>query len=114
MKKKLKILRTSIIVAIALLCFMAQPTHTSAVENGGAVQTNGGISFYENKTIDSSIPDNPKTTPSDTTKPAGKLPSTGELVKRSLSISGAVIVVLAIFFYLWKRKKGKNEEGNRI
>ncbi|MBL1226683.1 LPXTG cell wall anchor domain-containing protein [Enterococcus sp. BWR-S5] len=45
-------------------------------------------------------------------KPAGsKYPSTGELVKTSLSISGGLLIVLALFFYIWKRKKEREARG---
>lgn len=112
MKRKLKTLGTSIMLAIAFLSFVVQPTLVAATENGGAVPTQGAISFYEGKTTPSSS--EPTQTSSEVTKPTGKLPSTGELIKKSLSISGLAVILIAVFFFFWKRKKGKAEEGNRI
>lgn len=58
-----------------------------------------------------SLPNASETKPSGgtTSKPAGSYPSTGELVKKSLMISGAVIIALVLFLF-WKRKKARDEE----
>lgn len=71
---------------------------------------------------DSSVPDSstPKPSPSESsqspiiTKPQGKYPSTGELVKTSLSISGVVLLMIVLIVFWWKRKKDQEsrEEGN--
>ena len=45
------------------------------------------------------------------TKPEGRYPSTGELVKTSLSFSGGVLLLSALVFYFWKRKKQTEEGG---
>ena len=66
----------------------------------------GGSTYYSNGKW--------YTTPSDTgtyTKPEGRYPSTGELVKTSLSVSGAVLIGAAGLFYWWKRKKQAQERG---
>lgn len=40
---------------------------------------------------------------------AGKLPSTGELVGKSLAISGFLLLLLLIFFFVKKRQKEEGE-----
>ncbi|MEI5993842.1 LPXTG cell wall anchor domain-containing protein [Candidatus Enterococcus mansonii] len=96
------------------------PMVGEAEENGGAVQTNGGITFYEESTSNSakeSNDSNATTTPSQMqmpkpTKPVGRYPSTGELVKASLGISGIILIGIGlILFYLKRKKEQRNIEG---
>ena len=85
------------------------------------VQTNGEITFYEEKSSDSatssSSTKNSSNSPQPTSgsadgtvKPLGKFPSTGELVKKSLTISGVLVVGFAVVFY-WLNRKKKEEEN---
>lgn len=116
-KRKISLLLTSI-VWVGLLITICQPAF--AQEGlGGAVQTNGEIGFYQDSVIDSSTPPTSSTPPSvsqsepvvkPTPKPQGRYPSTGELVKKSLSISGVLLVLLVLFFVLFKRKKEGTKE----
>lgn len=123
-KRSLVLLITSFFLVLGLVASF--PVAVLANGNGGSVQTNGVISFYD-ETITSSTtePTTPSTTePSDSELPAtdsttvekpagGKLPSTGELVKMSLSISGVAIIAAVLFFFLLKRKKDSSKrEGN--
>lgn len=98
------------------------PVTSYADENGGAVQTNGVISFYEestNSTETSSSKDSSTSTDSnskpDTSassekpKPTGNYPSTGELVSKSLGISGVLLLILALLLFL--KKKHRDEKG---
>lgn len=86
---------------------------TSVYGEEAAVQTNGEIVF----SAESSGPRS-STTPSESTasssepikKPTGKYPSTGELVMKSLTISGIVLAALVVIFYLVKRKKDASEK----
>lgn len=110
------------VVVIAFI-FVGRPAIGLATENGGAVQTNGVVSFYEETTEPSSTTEPSTTTEPTTTptteptkpsgsKPAGKYPSTGELVKKSLGISGAALVLIAlILFYVKRRKEQETGEG---
>lgn len=99
---------------VAVVLFFSYPLFGMAEENGGAVQTNGGITFYEESISISSTEQS--TTPSTTSKPTsqkpvGRYPSTGELVKASLGISGAVLVaIVLILFYLKRKKERENTE----
>ena len=87
---------------------------------GGAVQTNGEIGFYkDDDPVTSSSSTAPSSSSSSTppksssstvtsgtvTKPTGNYPSTGELIKKSLSLSGIALVLLAFLLFLFKRKK---------
>lgn len=116
------------LVAVSLTVLMVFGFRSSALaaENGGAVQTNGVVGFYDNSTEPSSSTEpTPSTTesekpaPSESTttsstvvkKPTGSYPSTGELVTKSLSISGVVLLAGVLIFFLWKRRKdGEKEE----
>lgn len=119
----------SLIFGLAF-CFV-NPATSEATTNGGAVQTNGVVGFYEedsssssdssssdSSSFDSSSSDSlfsesetsQSTLPS-TNKPTGKYPSTGELVKNSLTISGAALVVIALVFLIWKKRQEKEAKG---
>ena len=85
-------------------------------EEIGQVQTNAGVGFYEASTDSSTIEATTTTTkPTNVTKPKGRYPSTGELVKKSIAISGIVLILFVVIFILWKRKKNqqtkKGKEG---
>lgn len=111
--KKVTYLLIFFIAWFTLFISPAQMVDAQGDENGGgAVQTNGEIGFYEEDgsteppTSTSSAQPVDKEMP---TKPKGRYPSTGELVKTSLSISGAVVVVIVLGYFLLKRKKEKQE-----
>ncbi|WP_249274544.1 LPXTG cell wall anchor domain-containing protein [Candidatus Enterococcus clewellii] len=114
------LIRLSMLLLLTTAFTAGAPTSIAA-ENGGAVQTNGVIQFYEETTSSTTIPSTststPVTEPSSSelpvTKPTGKYPSTGELVKKSLAISGSVLVVLVLLFFFWKRRKDEKEAGSR-
>lgn len=118
--KRMKLFSSLFIsVVVMAFIFVGRPAIGLAAENGGAVQTNGVVSFYE-ETIESSSSTEPSTTTEPTTeptkpsgsKPAGKYPSTGELVKKSLGISGAALVLIVlILFYVKRRKEQESGEG---
>lgn len=72
-----------------------------------AVQTNGEVVFTEASTQPTSTTSEPSSDFSEepTEKPKGKFPSTGELIAKSLSVSGVVLIIFLLSFYLFKRKK---------
>ncbi|MCB5953440.1 LPXTG cell wall anchor domain-containing protein [Enterococcus sp. CWB-B31] len=116
--KKLFLLLSSLIMVIG---FTVVGNTAFAEGNGGQVQTNGQITFYEDEpkpssseppVSSSSQEPVPSVSSSElpVTKPAGKYPSTGELVKKSLSISGAALIVAAFLLFLYKRRKKEAEE----
>lgn len=125
MKKKFLLL--SAFVMVIGWVVVSQPV-VAQEGNGGQVQTNGEITFYEDEPVpsssseppassseeppvsssvepvpDSSTPTTPSSAPA--TKPPGKFPSTGELVKTSLSISGGILLGIALLFFILKRRK---------
>lgn len=86
---------------------------TSVYGEEAAVQTNGEIVFSaENSDSSSSANPSESTTSSSELikKPTGKYPSTGELVMKSLTISGIVLAALVVIFYLVERKKDASEK----
>lgn len=102
------------------------PLSAKAME-GGQVGHQGVIEFYEESsttepsessttepTVESSTePSVSTSTTSSSTpivqKPTGNYPSTGEVVQRSLMLSGAAILALALLFAVWKKRKEKRE-----
>lgn len=113
---KQKIARFAISVLVVLgVCFT--PTLSSYAAEGGQVQTEGEVGFYTDKVpAESSGPGKTSTSsiPSTTgTKPAGLFPSTGELVKTGMTISGIVALVAALILFFWKRNKKQNEDESR-
>ena len=84
-------------------------------EGNGAVQTNGNIILTEDsetKPTDSTeatteskeVTSSSKTSEALASKPVGKYPSTGELVRASLSISGGVLAIIAVCLLYVKRR----------
>ncbi|MDA9470605.1 LPXTG cell wall anchor domain-containing protein [Enterococcus sp. 5H] len=112
--------KLNILVVFPILCtllFLFNPISVLAEEagNGGGIQTTGEIGFYEETKATTEPTELPASgTERPTEKPKGKFPSTGELVKKSLSISGVALVIIAAIIFFWKRKKadGKQEEGS--
>ena len=103
-------------ISLLLLLFLfvgVSLTHLSieshAEENGGVVKTNGVVGFYEDSS--SSDPTSNSSTSTQVTKPTGRFPSTGELVKKSLSIVGIILLLLIMLFLLLKRKKQHDKGG---
>lgn len=114
-RKRLFVLAFSVVIWCILSSIPANYAYAEGIA-GGAVQTNGEITLYDEtspSTTDSSLP--PGSTndsiPEPKPKPKGKLPSTGELVKTSLFVSGIALVMMLFFFYLWKQKKSKQTGG---
>ncbi|MBO0439875.1 LPXTG cell wall anchor domain-containing protein [Candidatus Enterococcus ikei] len=86
----------------------------SYADEGGAVNTDGEISFFEEEPIKDSSkpPSDSDSTSSVIEKPKGRYPSTGELVIKSLGISGMALILIVGILFLWKRKK-ENERKAR-
>lgn len=113
----------SCVVGLSLLF----PVVSFAATNGGGVQTNGVIEILEDYQVSSSSDSSDSSSyssdssssqrggtlpptggnPTDPDKPRGKYPSTGELIKASLSISGIVLLLLGMILLLWKKRTDK-------
>lgn len=116
--KKLKYFILTSIVLVSFFTIASLSVNAEGGGNGGAIQTTGGVGFYEEETPptteppitppikDSSSSEVPKA------KPKGRYPSTGELVAKSLSVSGIALVVIVFIFFIWKRKKENQGKEN--
>lgn len=106
MKKKIiSILLTAI---MGLMITVMVSKNASAVENqnGGQVVTEGVITFYE-ESKESTVESSEKTK---IVKPVGKFPSTGEIVKGTVGLSGITIIVIVLFLFFKKRKKEEEKK----
>ncbi|MBO0469636.1 LPXTG cell wall anchor domain-containing protein [Enterococcus sp. DIV0242_7C1] len=109
-----KIRATIVLLSLVFIgsFFMLKPALVYGAE--ASVKTNGEIVFTEESTPPTS--ETSETTSSSeepTKKPAGKYPSTGELIQKSLSVSGIAVLIFALGFYLVKRKReSTRKEGS--
>ncbi|MGG5343044.1 LPXTG cell wall anchor domain-containing protein [Enterococcus sp. AZ192] len=108
MRKKIVSILLSSIIGFSLVGISVSDTYAAENQNGGQVVTDGIITFYEDSTEPTTEPSKPTpSTPSEpkVEKPVGRYPSTGELIKGSIGLSGVALIVIAVFFFLKKRKK---------
>lgn len=115
-KKRLSILLSSIMSLVVVTQFSSNVNATEN-QNGGQVTTEGIITFYEESTEPTtpSTTEPSKPTPSSpsepkVTKPVGRYPSTGEIIKGSIGISGVVLVAIVLFLFFKKRKKEREAD----
>ncbi|MGX7245374.1 LPXTG cell wall anchor domain-containing protein [Enterococcus quebecensis] len=111
-KKRISMLLSSIMALVVVTQFSSN-VNAAENQNGGQVTTEGIITFYEDSTeatVEPSKPTPTSPTEAKVTKPVGRYPSTGEIVKGTIGISGIVLVVLALFLFLKKRKKEKEAD----
>ncbi|OTN88327.1 hypothetical protein A5819_000779 [Enterococcus sp. 7E2_DIV0204] len=106
-----KIIR-SMIISFAFALAIVYPLNAAAKANGGEVQTNGVISFYEessstepSSSVEPSSGPEPSTSEPKVVKPVGRYPSTGEMVKKSFVVTGIALIVIGLVLFFWKRKK---------
>lgn len=110
--RKSLILSLLMIISIGLFgTISVSPSQVQATEGGGQVNRGGKITFYEESS--SSEEPKPSTEPSTVdssgltmTKPKGRLPDTGELVKQYGWIGGALLLLVALLLFMRNRKKG--------
>lgn len=117
MKKMLK--NRFLFVSIFCLSLCLAAFSPAYAEEIGQIQTKAGVGFYESSTSSSSSSSDSTTTSTTTsgseviTKPKGRLPSTGELVRASLSISGVILIILILILFLRKKKEKKSARKER-
>lgn len=118
--KKMKKKRIFYLLLTSFVCmgFVMDTILVYGAEEGGRVQSKAGVGFYEASTESSTKSSSTSDSQSSQStsyelkaeKPTGKLPETGELVKKSLFISGSILVVLILIFFFYKRKKEKRSK----
>lgn len=99
------VLFSALVVAVTI-----NSVNIFAVE-GGEAPVQGEITFIgdsssEPRPSSSSEPKSSETG-SDTPKPKGRFPSTGEMVKTGVSVGGLLLVLIAIFLFTKKTKSSK-------
>lgn len=111
---KVKKIKFLLVPLMFLLIVLFSSTVHNAAEEGGQVQTDAGIVLHpaETSTSDSSKTDDPsKIDEPRQKKPVGRLPSTGELIRMSFVISGAIVVLVFLLLLTRKKKRGKGEQS---
>ncbi|WP_339099516.1 LPXTG cell wall anchor domain-containing protein [Enterococcus sp. DIV0849a] len=111
MKKRVSLIKIAL-SSILALAFLGLYAGNVIAEENPEVSVKGEITLFEEAPIDSSEPPITKpsdTTPDETVKPKGKLPSTGELVKYGSMISGGLLLIVVTLFYFIKRSKERTE-----
>ncbi|MBO0471764.1 LPXTG cell wall anchor domain-containing protein [Enterococcus sp. DIV0242_7C1] len=106
-------MRSKNILACALpifvgIFFLTAPIHSLAAE-GGQVGQDAVIEFYTDKSESEPSTSEPPKSSSESPieKPKGRFPSTGEVVQRSLLLSGSVLIVAVFLFFALKKRKAK-------
>ncbi|MBP1048115.1 LPXTG cell wall anchor domain-containing protein [Enterococcus sp. BWM-S5] len=112
------------LVLLSVGVFLTGVPMSSWAMEGGQVGQQGVIEFYVDSTepsesstteppVASSTEEPPVSTSTSSStvvqKPAGKYPSTGEVVQRSLMLSGAAVIALVLLFFVMKKRKEKRE-----
>lgn len=97
-------------------CKFFNPIKHFAAE-GGQVGHEAVIEFYrdepDEKEKTPSSTSNPVNDAEDTTvkKPVGRYPQTGEIVKKSLTLSGVILAFSIVYVYLKKQRKERKGEN---
>ncbi|MEI5994290.1 LPXTG cell wall anchor domain-containing protein [Candidatus Enterococcus mansonii] len=112
MNKKLKYLLSCILfISVGVTLFIFPIMDVWAVE-GGQVGHDAVIELYAEDTIESSSSSSEQPTSSSkpiVEKPKGKYPSTGEVIRRSLALSGSALALIALIFFIKKRREEREE-----
>ena len=112
MNKTLLSILLSSILGLVIVTQFSSTVSAAENQNGGQVTTEGIITFYEDATEPTTEPTTEPSEPTPTSpsepkviKPVGRYPSTGEIIKGSIGISGIALVSIALFLFFKKRKK---------
>ena len=90
------------------ILFLTAPIHSFAAE-GGQVGQDAVIEFYTDKSEPEPSTSEPPKNSSEPRieKPKGRFPSTGEVVQRSLLLSGSILIAAVFLFFALKKRKVK-------
>lgn len=112
----MKKIKQTIMLSFFSIVFLSLAPMTGVTEgiagNGGGIQTTGEIGFYE-ETRGTTEPSASGGKQLPNTKPVGRFPSTGELIKQSLLIVGAILIIAGLLFLFLKQKKKEGEKKER-
>lgn len=108
---KLKLFSPYILSLSIFACLLLGAKTSFAAEGGGQVGQDAGIEFYVDETesslANSEQPGSPAESAIKKNKPVGKLPKTGEVVKKSLAVSGISLLIGGTVFFLIKKFRAK-------
>lgn len=109
---KLKNILACILPIFVGVLFFAAPIHSSAAE-GGQVGQDAVVEFFTDESVPKpSESEEPKSSSEPIVeKPKGRFPSTGEVVQRSLMMSGGILVIAILLFLRLKKRNVKEGDG---
>ncbi|EOL50469.1 hypothetical protein [Enterococcus caccae] len=100
-----------LIVSFLLLFFLIVPTGKVIAQEGAEVSIKGEITLFDEGTSSNGgTKTSTSTSNISISKPKGRMPSTGELVKNGLAISGSLLVVTICLVYGLRRHHQKNRK----
>ncbi|MEI5995022.1 LPXTG cell wall anchor domain-containing protein [Candidatus Enterococcus mansonii] len=106
--KHIFLLAASISMGVLLVI---NPIHVEA-NSEQKINSNGSISFILDEEYEKQLPNTEGNSINNTnngtaqgaTKPIGRYPNTGEVVKKSMALSGGALIAISLFIY-WNRRK---------
>ena len=120
-KQWIQVVLLAAFLSVGVTLGSIQAVGDGGVSTKGQITLTGGSETTEPTSSSTSTSTTPSTTTPTTvrsypstelvSKPVGRYPSTGELVKTSLSIGGGALALATILLYLWKRKNGQAKGG---
>lgn len=125
MKKKGWMIRLTLSFVL-IGAFLVISNEKTNAEDGGEVPTQGEIILFDDDSSEEPKPSEtsdsseaPKLSDGSTdvsntptpTKPKGRLPSTGDLVKAGLSVGGLALIVTVFIVFFIKKRKTAHENG---
>lgn len=113
--RTMKLIRAASVLLVPFVwlgILLTAGTVETYAETGGTVRTNGVVIFYKEEpgTFTTDSPELEDNSVSPATKNSENIPTTGELVKKSLVISGGILIAIALILALIKRKHKEEKE----
>lgn len=114
-------IKNKLIIGIIAATLLFAMSMNAFAADGGSAASNGSITFVGG-TVDSTTSSTGTSATESTSlstmdssgkSPDGKLPNMGDRMKRGLSISGVVLLIIGLLILLWRRKK-KEEDNEKV